>query len=509
MLCQFCLVSSNEVWLMFTMERQYFFTWLRAVTFYASIAQCVLDLTPPPNPQLPTAQDLLVADPRRNITCLGDHSDIGWNLREQPYDNRTMQQLCADPLYGGLDNIPNFRGYCHNGDVFFGPLDHLRQPGNPRRYARSFLECRTRCFCNHNLQDPHQQPKPVAITRKTFRDAWGNGIAIAVDRRDYPITRRSPFHTKIFAYNSHPGHPHPYFFPDPSTTVTILVSNQIRCDGPLPSFQLPHPFDVHDFGDNQQLCATQLSGGHPGANAGGYCHRILPLTTAERVVSFADDMTPRLDWTWDGAGGASFFLAAAIRFHCWKNCLCADRTKKKNYIDPQLRMWEWLMTSLPDRNIIPTGNGNKYPLGSSTNAKGKPRTDPRGSNSPSAQCAANLGHDAPRCTSPWPTDILGPMPKPIRDLALPQPPSPVGWEQTKICGNDCSSNNDCGANCLCRFPSVEEAHAFGVDPVAPRALCLDVPSVLGRSLETQKGTGCLCNSTYIAPACCHSRDGIV
>ncbi|KAL8923192.1 MAG: hypothetical protein Q9208_004755 [Pyrenodesmia sp. 3 TL-2023] len=441
------------------MKRQHILTWLQAVTIYTSIAQCVLDLTPPPNPQLATVQDLLVADPRRNITCLGDHSDIGWNLREQAYDNRTMQQLCADPLYGGLDSSPNLRGYCQSNDVFFGPLDLLRPPG----------------------------------TR---------------GRRDYPNTRRAPFQTRIFAHNANPGQ-HPHFLYDLSTTVSILVSNQIRCDGPLPGFQLPHPFDVHDFADNQRLCATQLSGGHPGANAGGYCHRILPLTTSERVVSFADDMTPRLDWTWDGAGGGSFFLAAAIRFHCWKNCLCADRTRKKNYVDPQLRMWEWLMTSLPDRDIIPTGKGNNYPLGSSTDAKGKPRTDSRGSNPPAAQCAANLGHDDSRCTSPWPIDILGPMPKHIQNLALPQPPSRVGWDSNKACGNDCSSNNDCGAECLCRLPSVEAAHTFGVDPVAPRALCLDITSVLSRSLETQKGADCLCNSTYIAPACCHSRDGMI
>ncbi|KAL8916822.1 MAG: hypothetical protein Q9172_006092 [Xanthocarpia lactea] len=487
------------------MKRQHILTWLQAVTIYTSIARCVLDLTPPPNPHLATAQELLVADPRRNITCLGDHSDIGWNLREQLYDNRNMQQLCADPLYGGLDSSPNLRGYCQSNDVFFGPLDLLRQPGR-EKYARSYLECRTRCFCNHNLQDPRQQPKLVAITRKTFHQSAG--ISFAVDRRDYAVTRHAPLQTRIFEYYRNPGQ-HPYFVPELTTTVGILVSNQIRCDGPLPSFQLPRPFDVHDFADNQRLCATQLSGGHPGANAGGYCHRNLPLTTSERVVSFADDMTPRLDWTWDGAGGASFFLAAAIRFHCWKNCLCADRTKKKNYVDPQLRMWEWLMTSLPDRDIIPTGIGNKYPLGSSTDAKGKTRTDSRGSNAPSAQCAANLGHDDSRCTSPWPIDILGPIPKQIQNLALPQPPSLVGWDSNKVCGNDCSSNNDCGAECLCRLPSVEEAHTFGVDPVAPPALCLDIASVLGRSLETQKGAGCLCNSTYIAPACCHSRDGII
>ena len=71
--------------------------------------------------------------------------------------------------------------------------------------------------------------------------------------------------------------------------VGILQSNQIRCGGPLPSLPLPVPFSNQDFADNRDLRAVQLSGGNPAANAGASCFRINPI---ERIISFADDMTP-------------------------------------------------------------------------------------------------------------------------------------------------------------------------------------------------------------------------
>lgn len=85
--------------------------------------------------------------------------------------------------------------------------------------------------------------------------------------------------------------------------VGLASYNRPICGGPLPTFTLPHPFDIHEFASNQALCATQLAGGKPFANAGAYCHKIPSAGPSSdggdmpRVISFADDQTPRLDWT--------------------------------------------------------------------------------------------------------------------------------------------------------------------------------------------------------------------
>ena len=437
-----------------------------------NIGECLID--PAPDPVgLPSEQDLLVFDPTRNITCLGAHTEIGWNLDlvgthvVRPIDGgRSMQELCAHPTYGGKVGFPNFGGYCHEGDFFFSKLHEVE-------ILRSYLECRNRCFCNHGLQDPKQQPKLVAETRKTFQrniQNSGSRYVMALDRR----------------IKSHNGFPHlltrlygkaaTSIFRD-ETNVGITPGNNIQCGGPLPTWRLPDGFDQHDFASNQALCATQLAGGNPAANAGAYCHRVAPTARNERVISFADDQTPRLSWTWDGENGGAFLFSAAVRFHCWKNCICQNRNKLKNYLDPQVRMWQWMMQAYPQLHI---GKGNKYPMGSSTDSKGKQRTSSRGANNPTNQCAASP--DKPgTCTTPWPSDILGPLPKALEleKLVSVNPPPVETWDQGKTCGNVCSDYNDCGGDCLCRLPSGLESRAHGWDVVGKVTRCMDVASVFG------------------------------
>lgn len=436
-----------------------------------SIGECLIDPAPDPV-ALPTEQDLLVFNPTRTITCLGAHTDIGWNLElagrrniVRPVDDgRSMQELCAHPTYGGRASFPNFGGYCHEGDVFFSDL------GDNVGLMRSYLECRNRCFCNHGLEDPNQQPKAVAETRKTFdAQTGGSRFVMALDRRTRSLLGWPHLLTKVYGKASPPLN----LFADKE--IGITPGNKIQCDGPLPGFRLPDGFDQHDFADNQALCATQLAGGNPAANAGAYCHRPIPASRNERVISFADDQTPRLSWTWDGENGGAFLFSAAVRFHCWKNCICQDRTKLKNYLDPQMRMWEWVLQRFPELHV---GKGNKYPMGSSTNSKGKPRTSSRGANNPSNQCAATADKPA-TCTPPWPFEILGPLPKTLETLGSVNPPPVEDWDQGKTCGNVCSDYNDCGGDCLCRLPSGLESRAHGWDLVGHVTRCMDVASVFG------------------------------
>ena len=135
-----------------------------------------------PRPNQAISEELIVPDPRRNITCLGDRSDYGY---VQDYGNeRSMQQLCADPLYGGGDTAPNFHGYCDEGDVFFSRYSGLNTLETQGDDAWKLLECRNRCFCNYDLPDPRQQPQIVAITRKTFNMGPLNPAAARVVNLD-------------------------------------------------------------------------------------------------------------------------------------------------------------------------------------------------------------------------------------------------------------------------------------------------------------------------------------
>ena len=432
-----------------------------------NVGECLIDPAPEPV-ALPTEQELLVFNPMRNITCLGAHTDIGWNLNwslVRPVDDgRSMQELCAHPTYGGIASFTNLGGYCHEGDVFFSQLG-----GYNAGLIRSVLECRNRYFCNHGLQDPNQQPKSVAETRKTFDRAIQTNdfpYTIALDRRARPEFGRPHLLTRLYGSTSASHMPK-------HMDIGIMPANTIQCDGPLPGFRLPDGFDQHDFANNQALCATQLAGGNPAANAGAYCHRT--IHTNERVISFADDQTPRISWTWDGENGGAFLFSAAVRFHCWKNCICQDRTKLRNYVDPQVRMWEWLVKKYPQMHI---GNGNRYPMGSSTDSKGKPRTSSRGANNPSNQCAATSDKPA-TCTPPWPFEVLGPLPKALKMHVSVNPPPVEDWDQDKTCGNVCSDYNDCGGDCLCRLPSGLESRAHGWDLVGQVTRCMDVASVFG------------------------------
>ena len=171
---------------------------IQVLSLCASVVRCINE---PPDPIRPSPQALLLPDPGRNITCLGDRSDYGWHL---DYGNdRSMQELCADPLYGGSDTAPNFRGYCNEGDVFFSYKSGLHDPDTEGDLARKKLECRNRCFCNFALPNHLQQPKAVALTRKTFvTDSLANTIHL--DRRNNPMNTQANIVTRTY-YREEPN----------------------------------------------------------------------------------------------------------------------------------------------------------------------------------------------------------------------------------------------------------------------------------------------------------------
>ena len=485
-----------------------------SLLFIFAWASEAVRVAPPPDIQFSSGQDarnLAPAhnrpDPRFGITCLGARSDISWIVEADYYQPGSMQYHCAQPRFGSHHRgpaVPNLGGYCEGGDVAFEEFGSSNRRPLNLRYIRSLLECRSRCFCSRDRLDPSreitEQPKGVPVTRKTFSGplpSEGRAISISMEKKGPAGWAKPELLTRVLI--NAPGYP-------PGSTggtdVGILPANMIECGGPLPNFDLTGPWNVAEFANNQELCAVQLSGGNPAANAGGYCHRDGNLG---KLVAFAEDTTPRWDWTWSSYG--TFLTTASLRFHCWKNCLCVQRSKKANYNDPLIPMWDEILARMPADSLSIT-KGNRNPLGSSTDAKGNIKTSASGTNQPAAQCVANATNPG-TCTIPWLTDIMGPIPDRVAELAHPQPPAP-NWDQNKQCGNKCESNSDCGSDCLCRIPSTQEAHSLGVDPVASAALCLSLASVFGRSLDHHKApVECLCNATYTAPECCQSRDGMV
>ena len=470
------------------------------------ILACVAAVRIPPPPPVPfTPLDLIRpqdpylrnTDSIYNITCLG-RSDIPWASR---YGNnlRSLQQSCAAARFYGSTAIHlNYGAYCERGDVAFtltawDTRDQINH-ALTRRLLRAMLECRTRCFCNHGLPDPNEQPKLVPTSRLTFSGPLPNEETkdtIPVDTRT-PATLTRPLLMTRMLFNR----------PNNPLGVGIFRTNMIQCGGPLPQFDLPGPWSVEEFQNNQELCAVQLSGGNSSANAGAYCHRDGNIG---KVVTFADDMTPRKDWTWSST--ANFLDVASLRFHCWKNCLCAPPSRKPNYNDPLIPMWDFLLARLPQSGFS-VGSGNRSPLGSSTDARGKSKTSNSGGSQRANQCAADPDNPG-TCSIPWRTDILGPVPESVMKLPPPVPLAPT-WNPNQQCGNRCDSNAECGSDCLCKVPSTTEARALGLDPVAAVAFCITLGSVFGRSLdETVEQTECLCNKTYVSNECCYSRDGVV
>ena len=251
---------------------------------------------------------------------------------------------------------------------------------------------------------------------------------------------------------------------------------------------------------------TDTKGYISGANAGGYCHRTIQSIGGQaRTVWFSDELTPRLDWTWE-----NFYISASIRFYCWQRCACSNFPTRENTTSQPstTKLWNFVrnhpLTHKDDGSFV-------YRASASKEVQVLPPQNRLGT--PAGTCGAD---GKQFCPAPWPTEILGPIPQtPPGSTEVLRTP---GSRNMTLCGNRCSGPEECGSDspetdCFCALPSPNDAHNLGIDPVASPFVCLAlvsstlVGSLAGRGIrgyidERGEEYQCLCNETFVAAECC-------
>ncbi|KAI9680078.1 MAG: hypothetical protein M1817_005094 [Caeruleum heppii] len=479
------------------------------------------------------------------ITCLGPLPPWRLPITDGVDPNTfTLQELCTKPEHGGRAGGRNLGFFCaipRAGVVGHDNSDEA-QIWHKLNNHRTRLYCRQRCFCDYGNADRSVQPLRVpwfyrALERDELKYSIDvDAVSVANDWVGFlgyqsasQITERS-LGTKILFLPLYPN-----CFQLAWEQLAIDRANRITCDGPLPAWPLPAPFAAADFPSLQSLCPVQLSGGNMEANAGGYCHR---NNDGTRDVAFTDEMTPRLEWTWD-----NFQASSAVRFHCWQHCRCAGLSRPEN------RTLNNLWHVLNDLSIIRDVDGSiKAQKGVGGTASSLTVLPP--STSSDAPASGTCGADGRQfCQAPWPEEVLGPKPRlPLGPAVLApdppprhRPPNPPAEQappeldasaQTNppiqpTCGAECLSNKNCAGSgtageCRCVVPGLLEAKAQGLDPIFPKALCLLVNQLFVKGAKNPKraATGrssmagdeewaCACNQTYVSRSCCDSPDGMV
>ncbi|KAI9676480.1 MAG: hypothetical protein M1817_000638 [Caeruleum heppii] len=329
----------------------------------ASLLLMIVDLTlaeyDPSTPHRVENFDPAEADPAGRLTCLGPLPP--WPLPvplEGDWDPNsfTLQELCAKPQYGGRGPDQHLGGYCPRYPFRAYPPNYSRglekaiafddSPGaqTARSLAnpRTLIYCRSRCFCSYGLDDTTIQPRfvphldaeylqyPASKTYQIMIDEVDDFRVAPQSHRgkdDWGILSTWLWMVEEINQDDHLGRMEP---------VSISRENTIRCSGPKPTWPLPEPYTAAHFHSLTALCAVQLSNGFPSANAGGYCHRDTFQETQD--VWFSDEMTPRIDWTWDNLAAS-----AAIRFHCWRHCECSvDGQPNNRTVAP---LWHFLASA--------------------------------------------------------------------------------------------------------------------------------------------------------------------
>ena len=229
----------------------------------------------PFNPNQQENFDPAEADPKGNITCLGDAYELAlptWNGFNP--NGISMQKLCAKTQYGGGPANQNVAGFCYylnstpsDPRLMFDPRPEA-QANEVLSNPRVLLGCAYRCFCNHGVSDTSMQPKRNPAVYK-YHMGSDDTYYLQIDVNDETTppfySKRGPFgHHQVdtLGLDSRPevrGVPiEPWFW----TEISLDPGNRIECYGDLPNFDLPTPFNRLDFRNVQEMCAVALSDGN-------------------------------------------------------------------------------------------------------------------------------------------------------------------------------------------------------------------------------------------------------
>ena len=235
----------------------------------------------PDNPPYFENFDPAEADPKANITCIGDSYDL--ELPTQAHFNPnavSMQKLCAKPQYGGGPPGQHVGGWCafrpypltifhsrFEGSIAFD-LSPSAQVNIQLATPRVLLGCYYRCFCNYGLHDTSVQP----ITTKTNHNTMSHATyQVKIDVVDDFVTPKAQHmgtlgsvdvrNTFVSMLNQVEAQLEQAQYLA-SLRVSIDPENYITCRGNLPTFSVPAPYQTSDFSSLQELCAVQMSGGN-------------------------------------------------------------------------------------------------------------------------------------------------------------------------------------------------------------------------------------------------------
>ena len=304
--------------------------------------------------------------------------------------------------------------------------------------------------------------------------------------------------------------------------VTLSKENLITCAGDVPEL-LPYPARREDFDELQELCAVHLSGGNSlvldffkhlklifsrTMNAGGFCLRTRTMLGRKLAdVFFADEMTPRKEWTWNYP---DYFErreystnSSPLRRYCYRKCRCASQDK----VQPK-RPWADLFNlrlKNPLKNSDTSSSGRSNGIGESSSS--------------SSLCSS----------SPKSCVQSGSQYQLIKDY-LPKTQDPRFSQLAGIKSGHCTVPCQSPGNCL--DAATDDCSYTGqciVDPASMKQRVLGslghVATFLasqcrlkhtrpgrlgGRNVEeTTNAWPCACNGTYVSHGCCTTLDGII
>ena len=235
--------------------------------------------------------DPALADPGKNLTCLGDSYPLDLPIIGDFNPNLvTMQQLCAKPQYRGGQPGQHIGGWCDlirlpripgwpvsdrlpSGMIAFD-ISAGAQINSLLANERVMLGCRYKCFCNDQLDNLQIQP----LNNGSFSNVNHN----VFNQWSYDLTLDDATDLTNRAQKVQPPRPglneglqlimntQDVEVGDvlSSRFIALNPANDIVCMGDLPAFPLPLPYTDpsdpgagYNFQDLQEMCANQLSGG--------------------------------------------------------------------------------------------------------------------------------------------------------------------------------------------------------------------------------------------------------